>query len=123
DIILGAGVEILLQQLILLLGSDKAYGVEDPGYHAISRILKHYPNKVESLEVDQQGAKVDNLDARPLDIVYVTPSRHFPYGAVLSANRRIKLLNWASNKKNRYIIEDDYDSEFLYVGKAIPSLQ
>ncbi len=123
NIILGAGVETLLQQLILLLGNQVAYGVEDPGYHAISRILKNYPNEVFPLEVDRKGVKVDKLEESKLDIVYVTPSRHFPYGAVLSANRRIKLLNWAANKGNRYIIEDDYDSEFRYVGKAIPSLQ
>lgn len=122
-IILGAGVETLLQQLILLLGNQAAYGVEDPGYHAISRILKNYPNEVSPLEVDGKGVKVDNLEGSKLDIVYVTPSRHFPYGAVLSANRRIKLLNWAASKEKRFIIEDDYDSEFRYVGKAIPSLQ
>ena len=58
-----------------------------------------------------------------IDVAYVTPSHHFPYGTVLPVNRRIQLLNWASAKEERYIIEDDYDSEFRYSGKAIPSLQ
>ncbi|MHA6252505.1 MocR-like pyridoxine biosynthesis transcription factor PdxR [Oceanobacillus sp. CAU 1775] len=123
DIILGAGVETLLQQLIILLGENKSYGVEDPGYHAISRILKNYHNSVFPLEVDGKGVKIENLEIKNPDIVYVTPSRHFPYGSILSANRRIKLLNWASVENNRYIIEDDYDSEFRYEGKSIPSLQ
>lgn len=123
NIILGAGVETLLQQLILLLGENKTYGVEDPGYHAISRILNNYQNNIFPLEVDEQGMKVAQLADNNPDIVYVTPSRHFPYGSVLSANRRIKLLNWATEKKARYIIEDDYDSEFRYEGKSIPSLQ
>ncbi|MEN1970073.1 PLP-dependent aminotransferase family protein [Lentibacillus sp. N15] len=123
DIIIGAGVETLLQQFILVLGHKATYGVEDPGYHVISRILKNYPNKVYPLKVDDKGIKVDSLDSSSIDLVYVTPSHHFPYGSVLPANRRIKLLNWAFGNKNRYIIEDDYDSEFRYVGKTIPSLQ
>ncbi|PAV30872.1 GntR family transcriptional regulator [Virgibacillus profundi] len=123
DIIIGAGVETLLQQLILLLGNKATYGVEDPGYHVISRILKNYPNKVYPLNVDEKGVKVDSLDGSTIDMVYVTPTHHFPYGSVLSANRRIKLLNWASSRDDRYIIEDDYDSEFRYTGKSIPSLQ
>ncbi|MFS0674566.1 PLP-dependent aminotransferase family protein [Ornithinibacillus sp. 179-J 7C1 HS] len=123
QIILGAGIETLLQQLILLLGQSIIYGVEDPGYHVISRILNNYPNEVQPLEVDDRGVKVDTLDVLPIDVVYVTPSHHFPYGSVLSANRRIKLLNWALSSDNRYIIEDDYDSEFRYSGKSIPSLQ
>lgn len=123
DIIIGAGIEILLQQLILLFGSEATYGVEDPGYHVISRILQNYPNEVHPLQVDEKGVKVETLEGKAIDIVYVTPSHHFPYGSVLSANRRIKLLNWASSVRERYIIEDDYDSEFRYSGKSIPSLQ
>lgn len=123
DIILGAGIETLLQQFILLMGNNTTYGVEDPGYHVISHLLKHYPNDVYPLEVDDKGVKIEKLDQTPIDIIYVTPSRQFPFGSVLSANRRIKLLNWAAEKEERYIIEDDYDSEFRYTGKAIPSLQ
>ncbi|WP_042142026.1 PLP-dependent aminotransferase family protein [Paucisalibacillus sp. EB02] len=123
DIILGAGVETLLQQLILLLGHKVSYGVEDPGYHVISSILKNYPNEVCSLKVDDSGVQVDSLEHIKIDVLYVTPSHHFPYGSVLSANRRIKLLNWAANRSNRFVIEDDYDSEFRYSGKSIPSLQ
>lgn len=123
EIILGAGIETLLHQLILLMGSKTTYGVENPGYHVISYLLKHYPNDVCLLEVDDRGIKVDKLEKTPVDIVYVTPSRQFPFGSVLSANRRIKLLKWAAAKENRYIIEDDYDSEFRYTGKSIPSLQ
>ncbi|WP_156856975.1 PLP-dependent aminotransferase family protein [Oceanobacillus sp. AG] len=123
DIILGAGIETLLQQFILLMGSKTTYGVEDPGYHVMSRMLKHYPNKVYPLQVDNDGVKIGELERTPIDIMYVTPSRQFPFGSVLSANRRIKLLNWATEKDDRYIIEDDYDSEFRYTGKSIPSLQ
>ncbi|MFD1850629.1 PLP-dependent aminotransferase family protein [Oceanobacillus bengalensis] len=123
DIIIGAGSEILLQQLVYLFNKDTVYGVEDPGYHVISRLLKRYPNEVYPLEVDHEGAKIDGIEDTLVNVVYVTPSHHFPYGSVLSVNRRSKLLKWAASTQDRYIIEDDYDSEFRYSGKSIPSLQ
>ncbi|AXI08348.1 aminotransferase class I/II-fold pyridoxal phosphate-dependent enzyme [Oceanobacillus sp. 143] len=123
EIIIGAGIEILLQQLVLLLGNETIYGVEDPGYHVISQILESHPNKVFPLAVDGEGVKVEQIEKSAINIVYATPSHHFPYGSVLSVNRRVKLLNWALGADNRYIIEDDYDSEFRYSGKTIPSLQ
>ena len=123
QIIIGAGIEILLQQLLVLLKEDTVYGVEDPGYHLIHRILGTYPKEVHPLAVDDEGLIVEGLDERGIDVAYVTPSHHFPYGTILPVNRRMQLLNWASAKEERYIIEDDYDSEFRYSGKAIPSLQ
>lgn len=123
QIIVGAGSEILLQQLLLLFDEKTIYGVEDPGYHLILRILKHFPNEVHPLEVDEEGVKIETIFHKGIDVVYITPSHHFPYGTVLSVNRRNKLLKWALSEKNRYIIEDDYDSEFRYSGKSIPSLQ
>ena len=85
--------------------------------------FKTYPNEVYPLEVDVEGVKIKSIEQSNIDVVYVTPSHHFPYGTVLPVNRRTQLLNWAKGKENRYIIEDDYDSEFRYSGKTIPSLQ
>ncbi|WNS74203.1 PLP-dependent aminotransferase family protein [Bacillus sp. DTU_2020_1000418_1_SI_GHA_SEK_038] len=123
QIIVGAGIEILLQQLFLLFDKKMVYGVEDPGYHLILQILKGFPNEVHTLEIDEEGVKVEPINDKNINIVYVAPSHHFPYGTVLSVNRRTKLLKWAAAEKDRYIIEDDYDSEFRYSGKSIPSLQ
>lgn len=123
QIVIGAGSDILLQQLILLFDKKTVYGVEDPGYHVISHILKSSQHKVQPLEVDDEGVKTDSIENTNINAVYVTPSHHFPYGSVLSVNRRIKLLNWAASGDHHYIIEDDYDSEFRYSGKSIPSLQ
>ncbi|KMK76226.1 PLP-dependent aminotransferase family protein [Alkalihalobacillus pseudalcaliphilus] len=122
QIVVGAGVEVLLQQLVLLLGSDKIYGIEDPGYHMMLKIIQHYPNEAIPISVDAEGVQVEQLQDLNVDIVYTTPSHHFPYGSVLSINRRHKLLTWAEENTERYIIEDDYDSEFRYSGKTIPSL-
>ena len=123
QIIIGAGIEILLQQLLVLLEDDTVYGVEDPGYHLIHRILRTYPKKVYPLAVDDEGLIIEELEQANIDVAYITPSHHFPYGTILPINRRMKLLNWAAAEEKRYIIEDDYDSEFRYIGKSIPSLQ
>jgi GntR family transcriptional regulator/MocR family aminotransferase len=123
EIIIGAGVETLLQQLILLMGGDTTYGVEDPGFHVISRLLEHYPNKLVPLQVDENGVNVEQLQDSSVNIAYVTPSRQFPFGSVLPINKRAQLLQWAGESIDHYIIEDDYDSEFRYAGKSIPSLQ
>lgn len=123
QIIVGAGAEVLLQQLFLLFGQDTVYGVEDPGYHLILQMLQSYPNQVYPLEIDREGVNISSIEQSSIDVVYITPSQHFPYGTVLPVNRRMKLLNWAYSKESRYIIEDDYDSEFRYSGKTIPSLQ
>lgn len=123
QVIVGAGVEVLLQQLLIILENDTVYGVEDPGYHLIHRILSTYPKKVYPLAVDEEGLIPEGLEQSNIDVAYITPSHHFPYGTTLSINRRMKLLNWAVGRENRYIIEDDYDSEFRYTGKSIPSLQ
>ena len=123
QIVIGAGAEILLQQLFLLFDQNTVYGVEDPGYHLILQMLQVHPNEVHPLEVDLEGVKIKSIEQSNIDVVYVTPSQHFPYGTVLPINRRRKLLNWAKANESRYIIEDDYDSEFRYSGKTIPSLQ
>ena len=57
------------------------------------------------------------------NIACITPSHQFPTGYIMPVSRRIQLLNWANEKPRRYIVEDDYDSEFRYSGKPIPSLQ
>lgn len=123
QIIVGAGIEILLQQLLLLFNEKTVYGIEDPGYQLIFQILKNFPNEVHPLGVDEEGVKVKAVYERNFNVIYVTPSHHFPYGSTLSVNRRAKLLNWAMESEERYIIEDDYNSEFRYSGKSIPSLQ
>ena len=66
---------------------------------------------------------MDLLDQRDVRVVHVTPSHHFPLGIIMPAPRRQALLRWAAEAPERYIIEDDYDSEFRFSGKPIPALQ
>lgn len=66
---------------------------------------------------------VEALCRTDAQIVHVTPSHQFPTGAVLSAGRREALLQWAQEEEGRYILEDDYDSEFRFLGRPVPALQ
>ncbi|WP_313894888.1 PLP-dependent aminotransferase family protein [Psychrobacillus sp.] len=123
QIILGSGTEQIMPLIIRLLGKDAIYGVENPGYPLTHHLLVDDQQKSVPISVDAEGVIVSELEKTNATAMYVTPSHQFPTGAVLSASRRSQLLSWAYQKEYRYIIEDDYDSEFRYTGKPIPSLQ
>ncbi|MFQ8902190.1 MAG: hypothetical protein ACLR7D_10150 [Lachnospira eligens] len=57
------------------------------------------------------------------DIVHISPTHHYPTGITMPVSRRFELLAWANEKPDRYIIEDDYDSEFRMTGKTIPTMK
>lgn len=122
QIIIGAGTETLCQILTALLGRDKIYAVENPGYKKISRLFELNGAKSIPIKIDDEGLKISLLEKSNAEIVHLTPSHHFPTGKVMSIKRRISILNWASLKKEHYILEDDYDSEFRFNSKPIASL-
>ncbi|PWW28272.1 hypothetical protein DFO73_10687 [Cytobacillus oceanisediminis] len=74
------------------------------------------------ISLDADGINIKSLRKSGASVVYVTPSHQFPYGMVMPIKRRMELLMWAEDN-NGYIIEDDYDGEYRYIGKPIPSLQ
>lgn len=123
QIVVGAGTEYLYGLIIQLLGHDRKYAVEDPGYGKISRI--YHANNVECVHIplDESGINVNELEISKADVLHITPSHHFPTGLVTPVSRRYELLSWASRSEDRFIIEDDYDSEFRLLGKPIPALQ
>lgn len=123
QIIIGAGTEYLYGMLIQLLGRDKRYAVEDPGYQKITRVYQ--ANQVDCCHIpmDEGGVNMKILNESEADILHISPSHHFPTGIVTPISRRYELLSWASRSGDRYIIEDDYDSEFRLMGKPIPALQ
>lgn len=124
NLIIGAGTETMYNLLIQLLGHDKVYATEDPGYEKIAKILMS--NEVPHVKVplDEYGIYPSALEEKKVEVVHSTPSHHFPTGITMPIKRRHELLNWANDDPtgNRYIIEDDYDSEFRLQGRPIPSL-
>ncbi len=123
QVVVGAGSEYLTSLLFQLLGREGGYAVEDPGYHKFQRILAHAGALICPIPLDNQGLRVDALRWSGARVVHVTPSHHFPQGTVMPIPRRQALLSWAAEQPGRYIIEDDYDSEFRFSGRPIPALQ
>ena len=122
QIVVGAGTDYLYGLLVQLLGFDKCYAVEDPGWGKISKMYSQYGVKVRHIPI-QDDNFVESLKKSGADIIHISPSHHFPTGKVMPVGERYRLLSWAAENSNRYIIEDDYDSEMRMTGKPIPALQ
>lgn len=123
QIIVGAGSEYLLMLLSGILGEKKTIAMENPTYKQAYRVFDSLGYHVVPVEMDQAGMNVGLLSDSGADIAYVMPSHQYPTGIVMPVRRRRELLGWAGEKQGRYLIEDDYDSEFRYKGKPIPALQ
>ena len=108
--------------VIQLLGRDRVYALENPGYRKLYQIFAVNGVTVRPTPLDKHGLRADALAASDASVVYLTPSHHFPLGTVMTAARRLEILRWASEAPDRYIIEDDYDSEFRYASRPIPAL-
>jgi GntR family transcriptional regulator / MocR family aminotransferase len=123
QIIIGSGGSQLMSIVIDILGRKEPYAIENPNYPKIYHLLKGNDVKVSLIPLDASGLSIQSLEQSSACIVHVTPSHQFPTGIVMPIHRRNELLNWANQSDKRYIIEDDYDSEFRYQGKPIPALQ
>lgn len=123
QIIVGAGNDYLLLLLHIILGMDWKIAMDNPTYLSAYLDFEKMGYSVVTLEPDGMGMCPDQLEESKATLAYVMPSHHFPLGTVMPIKRRQELLAWAAAKKNRFLIEDDYDSEFRYKGKPIPSLQ
>ncbi|MDY4029486.1 MAG: PLP-dependent aminotransferase family protein, partial [Butyrivibrio crossotus] len=89
----------------------------------ISKIYKSHKVKCKYIDMDNDGIIVSELEKEKVDIMHISPSHHFPTGIVMPVSRRYELLEWADKSENRYIIEDDYDSELRLSGQPIPTMQ
>lgn len=123
QIIVGAGTEYLYALIIQLLGRDKKYALENPGYKKVADIYKSNGVKCLLADIDFAGISVEKLESLGADIAHISPSHHYPTGIVTPISRRREILNWAAESPSRYIIEDDYDSEFRLSGRPLPTLQ
>lgn len=123
QIIISSGTEILFQSLIQLFDSESIFGIENPGYEKLNQLFTSNRAKFQAIPLDKYGVIPEEIEKSNANILCITPAHQFPSGEIMPINRRIQLFNWANEKNNRYLIEDDYDSEFKYSGKPIPALQ
>lgn len=123
QVIIGAGNDYLLMLLATVTGQEHKIAFENPTYRQAYRLFENLSFRICTVDMDSKGMDVEKLEASGADIAFVMPSHQYPLGIVMPIKRRLELLRWAGRQENRYIIEDDYDSEFRYKGKPIPALQ
>lgn len=122
-VVIGAGTEYLYSLLIQLLGREAVYAIEDPGYLKVADICRLNGALCRHLPLDSQGLSLHALAAGDVQIVHLSPSHHFPTGRIMPMARRWELIAWAQAQPGRWLIEDDYDSEFRFDARPMPPLQ
>ncbi len=95
---------------------------EEPGHIRSRLVFEQRGYDIRPAAVREDGVSVDDLYASGANLVYITPSHQFPTGVIMPVANRQRILQWADDVQG-YIIEDDYDSEFRYGTRPIPSLQ
>ena len=121
NILIGAGTDFLYNLLIQLLGREKCYAVEEPGYGKIRRVYASAGATCIGAVMDSRG--VDPRGLQGAHVLHISASHHFPTGIVTSLPRRQELLRWARQGEDRWIIEDDYDSEFRFDAHPMAAMQ
>ena len=120
-IIIGSGSEQLYEIALKILGRDKIYGIEDPCYEQIKAVYLGMGAKICPLKFTEDGIDSDELLKKQFDVLHVTPFHSYPSGITTPISKRYEYLKWAQ-MNNRYIIEDDFDSEFFIPGNPIEPL-
>lgn len=122
QIVVAAGSQVLDNLIVQLLGRERGFAVETPGYSRLASIYRANDAKLAYVPLDDDGISMPYLRASGANVAHIMPSHQFPTGLVTSVARRYELLAWASEQPGRYIVEDDYDCEFRLSGRPIPAL-
>lgn len=120
-IIIGSGSEYFYGMIVLLLGRDKIYGVENPSYEKISAVYKANGARCDMLNMDLNGILTSELMRTKANVLHVTPFNSYPTGATASASKRYEYIMWAK-KTGSIIVEDDIDSEFAVGIKPVETI-
>ena len=99
NILIGAGSEYLMHLVIQLLGRDRVYALENPGYRKLYQIFAVNGVTVRPTPLDKHGLRADALAASDASVVYLTPSHHFPLGTVMTAARRLEILRLGARRR------------------------
>jgi len=123
QIVVGAEQHLLLSFLGQILKPyASGIGVENPGYPLVSSTFRQRGYDVVPIALEEDGLSVEELYKHDVQLAYVSPSHQYPRGMMLPIAKRLQLLEW-TKKVSGFVIEDDYDGEFRYQGRPIPSLQ
>ena len=121
QIVIGAGSEYLYRLIIDLLGRDLIYAIESPSYNKIEQVYQATGITYDSLPLTTEGIDSNSLSDTKATVLHTTPYRSYPSGVTASASKRHEYIHW-SKQGNRYIIEDDFESEFSISTKPTETL-
>ena len=123
QIIISSGLQQNLEIVAQLIREGhSSVAVENPGYHLPREVFRNLGFIINPINIGSSSLNPDTLKSSASTVVYITPSHQMPLGYVMPVADRLKLISWA-DAGEKFIIEDDYDSELRYVGRPIPSLQ
>ncbi len=120
NIIIGSGAEQLYETVVKILGRDKVYGIEDPSYPKIEAVYVGEGANIKKLKMGSDGIESGELSKSGIDVLHVTPYRSFPTDVTTSILKKYEYLRFADSDK--YIVEDDFNSEFYKPGQPIETL-
>ena len=123
QVYLGAGTEYFYHLLLEFFGRERVYALETLGHRKIARICAASGVRYVPIGMDDDGILPALLDGSGAEILHLSPSHHYPTGIVTPIARRQAILRWLTGRGDRYLIEDDYDSEFRFSGRPIPPMQ
>ena len=123
QIVIGAGTEYFYALLVQFLGRSRRFAIEDPCHRTLAQVYRKSGAEVVPVSMDESGVRVEELEASGAQIVHLSPSHQYPTGTVMPITRRQELLAWMERAEGRFLIEDDYDSEFRFSGRPVPTLQ
>ena len=121
QIVIGSGSEYLYGLIVELLGRGRIYGIESPSYKKIEQVYRACDVRIEKLPLGSDGIESAALKASRAEILHISPYRSFPSGVTASASRRHEYIRWAA-KPGRYLVEDDFESEFSVLTKPEETL-
>ena len=122
NIVIGAGAEYLYNILIQLLGKDLRYGLENPGHRKIRQVYEANGVEICPISLDESGVSFASLLFSHANVLHFSPGHQYPTGVVMPIVRRRQLMNWVGGREDQWLIEDDYDSEFRFSGRLVPTM-
>ncbi|MBD0787240.1 PLP-dependent aminotransferase family protein [Vibrio sp. Y2-5] len=122
-IITSGAQQALMIALMAVMESNDSILMEQPGYSKMRKIIELLNYQFEPVHVEEYvGFDLENILNSKARTLYITPSNQYPMGTTLNTEQRLKLIEWAT-QGDRWIIEDDYDSEFQFAHRPYTSLQ
>ncbi len=121
QIVVGSGAEYLYGLIVELLGEDRVYAIESPSYEKIEKVYRSKRVDIELLPLGADGIESRALKQSKANVLHISPYRSFPTGITASASKRHEYIRWAKEGE-RFIVEDDFESEFSVSKKTEETL-